>query len=159
MANAGSKAQKLPVGASATPGIRLSGRPNQGASTMGCMSYSPNRAATAQPAPTPMRDAQILQTPLALSARTVTASNVTPAARGPAAGQVPAGTSWNLSNASGSTETTISMRTVPATTGVTIRRRDGSQAARAIWPTPTRTVRAARRGGPPAASAMTEIAM
>ena len=156
---AGRSAQNSVPGASASPGSRVSGRPNQAASMTRCMSYSPNGTEIAQPAAIPMGEVQILHVPRARSTMAAVTTSVTVATRGPATGEVPSGTSWNRSNARGRTETTISIRTVPETTGVTIRRKVGSHPARANWQTAATTVRVASMAGPPASRAINEMAM
>ena len=122
-------------------------------------SYSPNGAERAHPAAIPISDVQILHEPLARSTIAEVTTRVTAATRGPAAGDAPTGTSWNRSNARGRTDTTISIRTVPETTGVTIRRRDGSHAASANWQRAATTVSVASKPGPPASNAINEMAM
>ena len=62
----------------------------------------------------------------ARKASKVVAINVTRATTGPAATGAPSGISRIRSNAIGRTDTAISMRTVPDTTGVKTRRRNGS---------------------------------
>ena len=65
-------------------------------------------------------------------ARNTSAATVTRVARaavGAAAGDVPSGTSFRVSNTMGATVTGISMITVPETTGVNIRRSSESRAA------------------------------
>ncbi len=53
----------------------------------------------------------------------------------------------------------FSMSTVPETTGVMIRRSNGSQAASANWNSDETTMRLASMAGPPSASAVIEMAM
>ena len=57
------------------------------------------------------------------------------------------------------TATAISMSAVPDTTGVIIRRRNGSQTAMANWNSDETTMRLASVDSPPSVSATTETAM
>ena len=67
--------------------------------------------------------------PATRSAKPVETTKVIRAATGPVASGASAGTSSNRSRATGKTVTEISMRTVPETVGVMIRRMNGNHHA------------------------------
>ena len=126
----GRSAQNRASSATSSPGQpETSGRSNHEAAVTGLTSYSPKNGATTLPARIPLSGAHSRQTPVARSAIAVVTRRVTPATiRGPAAG-VPSDASTILPTAIGMTVTAINIRAVPDTTGVTNRRRNGSQAA------------------------------
>ena len=69
--------------------------------------------------------------PEVIIARATATTSVAIATIRPATGAVVSGTSFSLSNATGSTVAGISMSTAPDTTGVMIRRSNGSHTASA----------------------------
>ena len=82
-----------------------------------------------------------------------------PAVSGAAEGLAPSGTWRRRSNRSGMTVTAMSMITVPATTGVMMRRRSASFHESPNWKSDEAMTSVARRPGPPSTSAVTEAAM
>ena len=132
MAKDGKRAQNSPLGVKSMLNEGMSGMPNHLAFAIRSALSTPKAAATADPATILMNGATMRQRPWTRSTTITDTSNVTAAIVGPAAGGVPAGTSWTLSKAMGRTLTAMSMVTVPATTGVMILRSVGSHQARAI---------------------------
>ena len=84
---------------------------------------------------------------------------VASAAAGAAACDVPSGTSVKESNTIGMTVAAISMITVPATTGVNIRRSSERLAASTNWNSDDTTMRLAIVAGPPFTRVATHTAM
>ena len=106
-----------------------------------------------------MNGPMIRHRPLARRVTITETRSVTAAIAGPETVGAPAGRSWTLSKAIGSTLTAINMVTVPVTTGVKIRRRVGSHQASAIWITQHTTSRLMNVAGPAAEIVVTMIAM
>jgi len=101
-----------------------------------------------------------LDTPALLVDLDALEANVATMARTTAAnGIAPAGTSSNLSRQNGSTDTAISISTVPDTAGVNTRRNCGSHVATAKKNNAETTIRLASMAGPPSASARIASAM
>ena len=84
---------------------------------------------------------------------------VTRALTGAAASGLPSGTPFSIPNMIGITVTGISMITVPATVGVSIRRNSDSRLASANWKSAEAATSVASIAGPPFAVAATQIAM
>ena len=80
----------------------------------------------------------------AMTARVVTALS------GAANGGVPLGTFFNWSNMTGMTVTGVSMRTVPVTVGVRMRRNSERRAEKTNWTRASVTTSVASNAGPPA---------
>ena len=99
------------------------------------------------------------QIPEARSASAAETIRVTAALTGAAAAGVPRGTVVSMSKRIGMTVAAIRAITVPATTGVMMRRSMESLAASANWNTAEMTIRVASRPGPPSTSAATQTAM
>ena len=158
-ANAGRSAQNSALGVRSNPGQEARGTPTQEASSICCASYRPKGAATAQPTTIPITGDHSRQAAGARSMRTATVTIVATVAAGAAAGDVPSGTSFMVSNTSGITVAAISMITVPETTGVNIRRSNESRAASANWNSDDTTMRLALVDGPPSTRAATQTAM
>ena len=85
--------------------------------------------------------------------------NVVAALAGAATGEVPSGTSSSMPKTMGITVTAMSMITVPATVGVTIRRSSESRSESANWNRAEMATRVASSPGPPCTSAVTHTAM
>ena len=119
---AGSSAQNSTPGFTSKPGHEAKGAPTQDASSTGWRSNSPKAADTTQPTTIPMTGDHSLRAGGARSTSAATTTRVDRAAAGAAACDAPSGTSVNEPNTMGMTVAAISMITVPATTGVNIRR-------------------------------------
>ena len=72
---------------------------------------------------------------------------------------LPSGDALTMSKTSGITVTAMSISTVPATTGVTIRRNSESLAASRNWNSDDATTNTANKPGPPSTKAVTHTAM
>ena len=142
-----------------TAGQAAVGTPTHGASAIRAVSYSPNAAATSDPATMPTTGAQRPREPRAFSMMPATVARVVSAQSGPAAGQVPLGTLFNCSKSTGVTVTGTSMTIVPVTVGVSTLRNGASRAERANCRRAMASTRAARSAGPPASSAAMLTAM
>ena len=97
--------------------------------------------------------------PLALRAMQVITSTVTSALSGAAKAGEPFGTSSSMPKMMGITVTGISMMTVPATAGVSIRRISESRDERRNWKNDETSTRVASIAGPPLTRAVTQTAM
>ena len=129
--NIGSSAQNPALGVRSSPGNPLLGIPTQETVLKRSKSYSPNGTAATQPAAIPSSSDHGRQVRGPRSINIVAAISVTAATHGPAASDDPSGTSCNRSKAMGRIIAAISMSTVPETTGVMMRRSNGSHAANA----------------------------
>ena len=106
-----------------------------------------------------MTGAQRRNAPLALSAMQMMTRAVARAQTGAAEAGVPGGTWVSMPKTIGITVTAMSMMTVPATVGVSIRRRRERRAESANWKSEETTTRVASMAGPPCAIAVTQTAM
>ena len=113
---------------------------------------------TTHPATMPRAGAHTRSAPTERSAMPTVRSRVTAATTGAAAGEAPSGTSVSLRMITGATSTGISMRTVPATVGVKMRRSSDILAASANWKRAATMIRLASSAGPPRSSAETQMA-
>ena len=129
--NAGSSAQNSTPGVTSNPGHEPKGAPTHAASNIGWKSNNPKGTDTAQPTTIPITGDHNRNAGGARSTRPATTAKVAAEATGAAAREVPSGTSVSEPNTIGMTVAAISMITVPATTGVNIRRSSESRAASA----------------------------
>ena len=106
-----------------------------------------------------MIGAQSRRLPLAHRVNTATTNRVAPALAGALAVGAPGGASLSMSNMIGITVTAISAITVPATTGVMIRRSSERRADKANWKREEAITSVASSPGPPSAKAVTHTAM
>ena len=120
--NPGSRAQKVVPKLRSKPGQTTVGMPIQGALATSWKSYRPNRAATTQPARIPITGAHCCQAGEAKSFRPTKTTSVTAAMVGAVAGGEPAELSDTLASTTEMTVAASSIRTVPDTAGVIIRR-------------------------------------
>ena len=97
--------------------------------------------------------------PVALTAMPTMTSSVTSALSGAASAGVPSGTLPSRSKMIGITVTGISMITVPATGGVSIRRNRDSRLASPNWNSEDMMTSVASIAGPPSAMAVMQTAM
>ena len=142
-----------------SPGQASAGMPIQGASITAPRSYSPKNPAAIPPTPIPMSGAQRRTSPVPTAPTMRIATKVTPALTGAAATGAPSGMSSSMSKAMGVTVTEISMMTMPATIGVTMRRTNDSWAANRNWNSEEAMTSVASSPGPPSASAVMLTAM
>ena len=113
---------------------------------------------TRLPATTPRTGPHRRHIPEPRNAVTTTTSSVRLKVTGAAAGEAASGTSPSLRSKIGDRVTGISIRTVPATVGVKMRRSADSLAARANWNRDDTMIRVASSPGPPCSSADTLMA-
>ena len=97
--------------------------------------------------------------PFAVSVMPAITIRVAPALSGAASGGVPIGTFFNWSNMTGMIVTGVSMRTVPVTVGVRMRRNSERRAEKTNWTRARVTTRVASNAGPPAERAVMLTAM
>ncbi len=106
-----------------------------------------------------MIGAQSRKLPRAHRVSAATTSMVVPALTGALALEAPGGVSLSMSNMIGITVTAIRAITVPATTGVMIRRSRDRRADKANWNREEAITSVASSPGPPSAKAVTQTAM
>ena len=109
--------------------------------------------ATKDPAKMPMIGAQSRRPPRAFSMKAATIPSVVAAQSGAANGLVPSGTLSSCWKITGITVTGVSIRMVPVTVGVRMRRNKASRAEKANCRSAMASTMAASSGGPPASRA------
>ena len=159
MTNPGSNAQNDALKLRSNPAHVYSGIPTQAAAAMLLRSYRPNGTANATPKRIAMIGAHCCSFAVANSLSDNKASNVTPATMGALPSDAPSGTSDSLPITTVKFVAASSMRTVPATTGVRIRRSKESREIRKNWITADTTMRLDSIAGPPTNSALVQIAI
>ena len=109
--------------------------------------------ATSEPAKMPMIGAQSRRPPRAFSMKATTTARVVAAQSGAPNGLAPAGTLLSCWKITGITVTGVSIRMVPVTVGVRMRRNRASRAEKANCRSAMASTKAASSGGPPASRA------
>ena len=126
MTNPGRSAQNDVLRLRSNPGHEFEGMPTQGASPAPLKSYRPNGIATEQPARMPMTGDHCCKAGEANSLRLRQCPKSLPTMGAPASG-APSGTSDSLPSTTEMIVDDSNMSTVPATTGVMIRRNSESR--------------------------------
>ena len=151
----GRSIQKAGPNPRSSPDVAIAGMPSQRAFATRSKSRIPKSAAVRQPAPMARTGVQARTIRLPRSIRPTTARSVTAVTVGAAAAWASSGTRVSMAYPIGITVTATSAMSVPDTTGVMIRLRSASRAARANWQRAETTTSVPRSAGPPAASART----
>ena len=126
---------------------------------MGCASYSPKYAATAQPNAMPMMGDHRRRTGGARNTSAAVTIIVASAVISAPVSEDPSGVSVIVENMMGMTVAAISIITVPQTTGVKMRRSSANFAASANWNSDDTTMRLAIVAGPALMRAAAHTAM
>ena len=157
--NPGSSDQNIALKLRSKPGHSFAGIPTHGASSTRSKSNKPHATAAAQPVEIPIMGTHCCNRGVANSLMPVRTSRVAPARIGAAIIGAPSGMSGSLPSTTEIIVADISIRTVPATVGVMIRRSSESLVMKANCIRAEIAIRLDSMAGPPSDSAVMQTAM